>query len=340
MLTGTKVEVATLLGLGLAEPLARVWVAMTAMPGAGAADLAGELGIGESQLREHLDALADRALVRVSQQTPGLLVPITAEAALAQLLRQQEEELAEQQRRFQEQRDQITKTVMAGLDAGDGVADPVHRVEQVIGADAIHSRFEQLAYSTIQSIDSLLPATGLSEQMLADAWPLDAELLRRGVKVRTMYLEAVRNDQLLLTYARNFQAAGAEIRTSPTLPQRLCISDRRVAIVPLKPGVRGYGVAVVSAPGVIASLLELFEAVWHHAAPLDVGNPVDTATGLSDTERSLLTLLAGGATDETAAKKLGVSLRTVRRIMAELMQRLSASSRFEAGIKAAKKGWL
>jgi DNA-binding CsgD family transcriptional regulator/sugar-specific transcriptional regulator TrmB len=315
-------------------------MAMTAMPGAGAADLAAELGIAESQLREHLDALADRALVRVSQQTPGLLVPITAEAALAQLLRQQEEELAEQQRRFQEQRDQITKTVTASLEAGDGLSDPTQRVEHVIGADAIHSRFEQLAYSTTQFIDSLLPATGLSEQMLADAWPLDAELLRRGVKVRTMYLEAVRNDQHLLTYARNLHARGAEIRTSPTLPQRLCISDRRIAVVPLKPGVRGYGVAVISAPGVIASLLELFEAVWHHAAPLDVGNPIDTATGLSDTERSLLTLLAGGATDETAAKKLGVSLRTVRRIMADLMQRLEASSRFEAGIKAAKKGWL
>lgn len=333
-------EVATLLGLGLAEPLARLWMAMTAMPGAGATDLAAELGIGETQLREHLDALADRALVRASQQTPGLLVPITAEAALAQLLRQQEEELAEQQRRFQEQRDQIVKTVAASLDAGEGDGDPGQRVEHVIGADAIQSRFEQLAYSTTQSVDSLLPATGLSEQMLADAWPLDADLLRRGVRVRTMYLEAVRNDQALLTYARNLQAAGAEIRTSPTLPQRLCIADRRVAIVPLKPGVRGYGVAVISAPGVIASLLELFEAVWHHAAPLDVGNPIDTATGLSDTERSLLTLLAGGATDETASKKLGVSLRTVRRIMADLMQRLEASSRFEAGIKAAKKGWL
>lgn len=340
MSTETKVEVATLLGLGLAEPLARLWMTMTAMPGAGAAELAAELGIGDSELREHLDALADRALVRASQQTPGLLVPVTAEAALTQLLRQQEEELADRQRQFQEQRDQITKTVMASLDAGDGARDPTQRIEHVIGADAVHARFEQLTYSTTESIDSLLPTLGLSEQMLADAWPLDAELLRRGVKVRTMYLEAVRNDRPLLTYARNLEAAGAEIRTSPTLPQRLCISDRRIAVVPMKPGVRGYGVAVISAPGVIASLLELFEAVWHDAAPLDVGNPIDSVTGLSDTESSLLTLLAAGATDETAAKKLSVSLRTVRRIMADLMQRLEASSRFEAGIKAAKKGWL
>lgn len=51
-------------------------------------------------------------------------------------------------------------------------------------------------------------------------------------------------------------------------------------------------------------------------------------------------MLAAGLTDEAAAKRLGVSLRTVRRIMAGLMDRLQASSRFEAGLKAAQKGWL
>jgi DNA-binding CsgD family transcriptional regulator/sugar-specific transcriptional regulator TrmB len=329
--------VATLLGLGLAEPLARLWTAMTAMPGAGVEDLAGELGLSEPRLREQLDALADRALVRVSQQTPGLLVPITAEAALAQLLQRQEEELAEQQRRVQAQRDEIAKTVAAHVATQDA---PGSQIEHIVGADASHARFEQLAYGTKERIESLLPAVGLPAQMLADAWPLDADLLRRGVKVRAMYLEAVRNDQAMLKYARNLEAGGAEIRTSPTLPQRLFVSDRRIAVVPLDPTIRFHGVAVVSAPGVITSLLELFESVWHHAAPLDVGNPVDTTTGLSDTERVLLNLLASGTTDEAAAKKLGVSLRTVRRIMADLMQRLDASSRFEAGIKAAKKGWL
>jgi DNA-binding CsgD family transcriptional regulator len=185
-----------------------------------------------------------------------------------------------------------------------------------------------------------MPVVNLPEQMLRDAWPLDAELLRREVTMRSLYLEAIRNDAPLAAYARDLQACGAHVRTSPTLPQRLFIADRRIAVVPLDPRVRGVGVAVVSAAGVIASLLELFEAVWRDAAPLSVGNPVDAATGLSDTERTLLTLLAEGATDEAVAKKLSVSLRTVRRIMADLMQRLDAGSRFEAGMKAAKRGWL
>ncbi|MEY9926753.1 DNA-binding CsgD family transcriptional regulator [Catenulispora sp. GP43] len=231
--------------------------------------------------------------------------------------------------------DRITRTVTASArDADDD------RVEHIAGADAVHARFEQLSYATTTSVDSLLPMTGLPAQMLADARPLDADLLQRGVALRLLYLEAIRNDPPLLGYAREMQAAGADVRTSPTLPQRLYISDRRVAVVPVDRTVRGSGVLLVRAPGVVASLLELFESVWHNAAPLDVGNPVDSGTGLSDTERILLTMLADGATDETAAKKLGVSLRTVRRIMADLMRRLDAGSRFEAGIKAARRGWL
>jgi DNA-binding NarL/FixJ family response regulator len=61
---------------------------------------------------------------------------------------------------------------------------------------------------------------------------------------------------------------------------------------------------------------------------------------LSPGERELLLPLAKGMTDEAAAKRLGVSLRTVRRQMAALMERLGASSRFEAGLKAAQRGWL
>jgi DNA-binding NarL/FixJ family response regulator len=73
---------------------------------------------------------------------------------------------------------------------------------------------------------------------------------------------------------------------------------------------------------------------------LDVGNPVDATTGLTDMERELLTLLASGLTDEAAGERLGISLRTARRMMADLMARLDASSRFEAGLKAVKCGWL
>ena len=51
-------------------------------------------------------------------------------------------------------------------------------------------------------------------------------------------------------------------------------------------------------------------------------------------------LLAAGLTDEAAAARLNISHRTARRLMAGLMERLGARSRFEAGLKAAQRGWL
>jgi len=47
-----------------------------------------------------------------------------------------------------------------------------------------------------------------------------------------------------------------------------------------------------------------------------------------------------GATDEVVAAQLGVAVRTVRRTVATLMNRLGARSRFQAGVKAAGRGWL
>lgn len=41
-----------------------------------------------------------------------------------------------------------------------------------------------------------------------------------------------------------------------------------------------------------------------------------------------------------AARKLGVSERTVKRKSAELMELLSARSRFQAGVRVANRGWV
>jgi DNA-binding NarL/FixJ family response regulator len=54
--------------------------------------------------------------------------------------------------------------------------------------------------------------------------------------------------------------------------------------------------------------------------------------------RVILEALGSGLTDEAAAKRIGVSLRTYRRRVAELMARLEAGSRFQAGLRAGELG--
>ena len=62
-------------------------------------------------------------------------------------------------------------------------------------------------------------------------------------------------------------------------------------------------------------------------------------SGASD-RRLLLDQLARGAKDEQIARTLGLSLRTVRRRVAELLDDLEASSRFQAGVEAVRRGWI
>jgi DNA-binding NarL/FixJ family response regulator len=92
---------------------------------------------------------------------------------------------------------------------------------------------------------------------------------------------------------------------------------------------------IVRQRGIVELATLYFEQLWARAAPLD-----EPATERSDLRRFLLEQLAAGAQDEQIARRLGLSLRTVRRRVAEVMTELGASSRFQAGVEAARRGWL
>lgn len=61
---------------------------------------------------------------------------------------------------------------------------------------------------------------------------------------------------------------------------------------------------------------------------------------LTGREQALLRLMAKGLKDEAIARDLGVSPRTLRRLIADLMRRLDCESRFQAGVEATARGWL
>lgn len=54
----------------------------------------------------------------------------------------------------------------------------------------------------------------------------------------------------------------------------------------------------------------------------------------------ILQQLLTGATDLTASRLLGLSPRTYSRRVSELLEYLGVESRFQAGVEAARRGWL
>jgi DNA-binding CsgD family transcriptional regulator/sugar-specific transcriptional regulator TrmB len=322
--------------LGLDSVSEAVYRSMLAHRDWGVAEIAEHLHCSESGVRESLDRLADLALLRRSRERSGQLLPVSPEAGLQLLLRRQKADLLQRQQRFAENEAEVSRLV-ADLAATRPVTTD-DGTEQLDGIDAIQSRLEELAHRATSECLSLMPGGGQSAESLAASRPLDDHMLRHGVAVLTVYLDSVRNDTPTLGYVRWLTELGGEVRTAPTLPLRMVLFDREVALVPIDPENTRRGAIQITVPGVITALVATFEQVWAGAIPIG-DESKHVGAELTPQERELLRLLSKGLTDQVAARRLGISLRTERRMMAEIMRRLSAHSRFEAGIRASERHW-
>ncbi|TDO50779.1 regulatory LuxR family protein [Kribbella sp. VKM Ac-2527] len=168
----------------------------------------------------------------------------------------------------------------------------------------------------------------------------DLPLLERGIKMRTVYLQSMTVSKQGLEFAAFMHKQGNEVRATPTLPMRLLIIDQEIAVMPLNPEVESAGAVIHRSPAVVALALSLFDSYWSRASELFAPEDRDNDSPLTPHEAEVLRLLAGGAKDEQVARLLGISLRTARRITANLSDRLDATSRFELGVAAAKRGWV
>ncbi|MFE7527373.1 LuxR C-terminal-related transcriptional regulator [Kitasatospora sp. NPDC057542] len=323
---------------GLDTQTERVYRQMLEGNPGGVAELARRTGTTEPRVREALDRLVELGLLAPSRETVGGLRAVSLEVGLEQLVRRQEEELA---RRHHELA--ARKAAAARAIAEYATLRPDSEQEgneRLLGLDAVHARLEVLTGRLSEECLSIIPGGARPEVSLEASRPLDEQALGRQVRMRVVYQESVRNDPATFAYAQRTTERGGEVRTSPVLPARLLIFDRTTALVPIDPENPRIGALCTSSPGMVATLVALFEQTWEAAVPLGAAWDRGPEDGVSQGERELLRLLASGLTDEVVGRRLGVSMRTVRRHMAALMERLEAASRFEAGLKAAQRGWL
>lgn len=175
-----------------------------------------------------------------------------------------------------------------------------------------------------------------------DTWPgarTAARLRMRrdaGGLARKLYSPAVLADAHDREILRDMVAHGMRVRiTATALPRGTIIIDRR-AIVLTGPAADTRTYTISAVPALIDAAYSLFEAAWEQATELsafDLDRPrLDTQA------HAVLRTLNSGATDETAARELGMSLRTYRRRVADLLLTLDAGSRFQAGVRAGELG--
>ena len=155
-------------------------------------------------------------------------------------------------------------------------------------------------------------------------------------RVRKLYPPVMLLSGPSLQHVRTIVAHGAQVRVTRDEINETIIIDRRFAILAgdLHDGVRSY--SVVTEAAVVENIQSLFDAAWRSATDLAVYDAQHA--DLTSLAPRVLELLASGCKDETAARTLGLGVRTYRRRVAELMTALGAESRFQAGIRAHELG--
>ena len=132
------------------------------------------------------------------------------------------------------------------------------------------------------------------------------------------------------------------VRQSAFVPLRTIVVDAKTAVFPLDPDNLTRGALVIEAPGLLVLITEMIERIHRDAQPLtaprQAANPGDPAQ--QRRHDAILTLLAHGATDQTIATRLGITIRTVRRDVADLYEQHGVTSRFQLGAVTARLGLL
>lgn len=323
-------------GLGLDALSERVYRTLLAEPALDEAALAHALALSPAQIATAWDRLTELALLRESRQDPGKRYPVSLDRCVSLLLQRKEAELEARRKEVAEGRAVVAAVAES---AARRRSQTAVGVERITALDDIQALMESLGQAATTGICSMVPSV-MSAEMLQASRQLDEDLMAKGVTCKTLCHEGIRHNAAALAYEHWMIGLGAEVRTAAVLPMRLLIVDRSCAVLPFDPESRDEGAMLVTAPGMVTALGELFDRFWEDAAPLTVAPQVDEATGLTEGEAELLKILSTGLTDDAAAKRLGVSVRTVKRRMNDLMRRLEAGSRFEAGYRAAKRGWL
>ncbi|MDX3850196.1 helix-turn-helix domain-containing protein [Streptomyces sp. AK02-01A] len=296
-------------------------------------DLESRTGIEHDALKGALVRLEDRGLISRMAGRPVRYAALPPENAVEVLLLARERDIQRVRALAQRLADRHRKA-RAGRDS-----TPL--IEVITGPDGVARCGQQLfrrAEHEIRGIDAPPYAQTIDGSMVNSSTAIEDRRVRsRFIHAR----DAFSRPDATLRIERDI-AAGEEVRFLPEAPMKMVLADDQAGLIPLLATPRVLDSCILVHPSALLDALSaLFETLWQHAQPFRPGGPADDEAGefASEEERRIVSLLATGLPDEAIARQLGVGHRTVQRRVQALLVRLGASSRFQAGVLAASRGW-
>ncbi|MFF3322775.1 LuxR C-terminal-related transcriptional regulator [Streptomyces sp. NPDC002889] len=283
------------------------------------------------------DCLRRLKLVTDCPGSPELATAVPPEAAAFAVLGPLEDAIAGRQKELH-----ATKAVFAAFSE---IYTETRRHEQppltlLTGGDLISKALEAAVNDCRNELLTAQPGGGRPPRVLGEALERDLRLLSRGVSQQTIYQHTVRSHQATMSYIEQITDAGAEVRTLTEVFERMIICDRKIAFIPVSEE-RGIAALQIRHPALVRLLSQFFDNAWARSIPVHPDSAsVRSPTVTSDVQRAILQAVVSGETDDTIARRLGMSRRSVAEHLRKVSQRLGSSSRAQLGYLLATSGLL
>ena len=282
------------------------------------------------ELMRDLAPLVERGIAQVEDSRLFVLTPAEAVVRMVEI---SAESAAAAHARLEAVGRALPHLTASNVRPADGDVESVHPVDGEISSGQPVELLAALIRGSTGDLLWLRPDQFRKPREDAMA-QLVGEQVQRGRRSRAIYPVRALHEAADTLALR--ASVGEEIRLLPQLPTRMFIIGSTHVILPEPLGFVDEPRSLVRQRGWVEAMTLWFECLWEKASPLTSASQ----RGGDDMRTFLLQQLAAGAQDEQIARRLGVSLRTVRRRVADLMSELGAESRFQAGVEAAKRGWI
>jgi DNA-binding CsgD family transcriptional regulator len=325
-MTAGRIAVLTALGGTGAEDV--VYRELIAAASVTAAELTRILNLPEHAVLAALAALEGHGLASRTITQPPRFVAAPPDIAVDALLLRRQAELSDARAEL----DQLISVYRSSRRARS--IDEL--IEIVTGAEALAERVAHLQRAAKSSFDAFVKPPFVAID-LDEAEPAD----KPDVSYRAVYDKKIMDYPNFVQRLRDASAPHFEYRLHASLPMKLIIADRATALLPLERETSDAAPAavIVHSCGLLDALLALYEQYWEASMPLRLTDD-GTTSGINSPDTRILSLLVAGVTDEAIARQLGVSLRTVRRRIQDMMHAAGAQNRAQLAWHAARSNWI
>jgi sugar-specific transcriptional regulator TrmB len=290
-----------------------------------ASGVAAEAGLPAALADAAVEKLLEMGLLRGRRD--GELRAVAPEAAVAGVASPLEREIRIRRAAIEEARESI----MSFLPVFETAQSSRRRRNQFELLDDLTAARGAIADLTDRARGEILtaqPGGPRPEDVLTEAAPRDQAALERGLSMRVLYQHTARFSPGTGEYMDRMSRLGAQVRTLDDQFSRFLVFDEEAAVISVPGNPRAA--AVVREAYVVSFIKETFERLWLSAEPFAVVSGTRRKIA-DDVRQAIVRLLMEGMTDASIALRLGMSVRTCRRHIADIMVELSAQSRFQAG---------